>query len=564
MRKALAILLAVIITLFTLSPAVVAENEATAEIYEKRPIIYIRGNGDPIYTTDGRALAAGFDAIFDNLGSDDSSITREDIIETSANILLPFLTEGLLMDEWDNYGDALYEELYPLFEEMALDCNGNAQFGTVVSPEAMWDSYYRAGIDYGTDGYYNNLDYKFCYDYRLSPYDHVERLHQYILTVMDTTGATEVCLSAKCMGGSLLNAYLEAYGHLGHVKKVFYGDVLSDGFSLISDLFSGKIVLNNEYTQLYINQLEYCGETNQGNGIVLSQLASDIVNRTIDLFSQIGMIDIAFGSVELLYEKLYKALIPSLILATGMGTMPNYWTSVYEEDMDDALSLIFGEEGSEKRTQYAGLIDKILYYREHVSSDLDGFYKKITEEYGIEVGVLARYGYVNMPFVEHYDELNDGLVGLQDSSFGATCSTVTTTLTDEYIAGRIAENPENAKHISPDRMVDASTCAFPETTWIIKNSHHDDKGAIFNVIAEYYLGYTNVTATSNERGISQFLVETGSVGSGEFENMDETNCGNYEWLGGHVTNPTIKTKLAALLKWLASILSFIVNLFKGA
>jgi len=558
MKKIISLLLVLLLAFAAVTPAFAASEE----VYEKRPLIYIRGNGDPIYTADGRALPAGLDAIFESTGNGTSS--KEAVIEAVANILIPFLAEGMLMDKWDNYADAIYEEFSPLFKEMTLDENGNARFGTVVSPEAMWDSYYRAGIDFGADaGTYDTLDYKFCYDYRLSPYDHVERLHEYVLQVMETTGYNEVCLSAKCMGGSLLNAYLEQYGHLGHVKKVFYGDVLSNGHSLISDIFSGKITFSDAYTQLYVKQLEYCGETGEGTGLALSQLAFEIVNRTVDLFTQTGMIEILFGSVENLYNRLYQALVPSLILATGMGTMPNYWVSVYEEDMDTALDLIFGKEGSEKRIRYAGLIEKIQYYREHVSADLPGFYKKITEDYKIEVGVLARYGFVNMPLVEHYDELNDGLVGLQDSSLGATCATPTTTLSDGYIAGRLAENPDNAKYISPDKMVDASTCIFPETTWIVKNSHHDDRPEIFRYLANYYLSYSDVKVNSNSRGISQFLVEDKTSDRGATVNMTEENSASFEWMNSYEETPTIQSRLMSLFKWLASIFKLLTKLFKG-
>lgn len=564
MKKFISLLLVFLLVFSAVVPAAAA---ADAEVYEKRPLIYIRGNGDPIYTADGRALPAGFDAIFGAFGGEgDSSVSTQDIIETTANILLPFLAEGMLMDKWDNYGKAIYDELSPLFKEMALDENGNAQFGTVVSPEAMWDAEYRAGIDFGADGReFDTLDYKFCYDYRLSPYDNVDRLHDYVLKVMDTTGYDEVCLSAKCMGGSLLNAYLERYGSLGHVKKVFYGDVLSNGHSLISDMFSGKITFNDAYTQLYVKQLEYCGETGEGTGLAISQLAFEIVNRTVDLFTQTGTVDILLGSVENLYNKLYQALVPALVLATGMGTMPNYWVSVYEKDMDTALNLIFGKDGSESRKKYAGVIEKIQYYREHVSADLPAFYEKINKEYKIEVGVMGRYGFVNMPVVEHYDELNDGLVGLQDASFGATCATPITTLTDSYIAGRIAEDADNAKYISPDKMVDASTCIFPETTWIVKNSHHDDKVEIFRYLAKYYLSYSNVTVSSNSRGISQFLMEDKSASDRGFTvNMTEENCASFGWLDNtYEEKPTVKTKLMSLMNWLKSIFNFLVKLFKG-
>lgn len=561
MKKCISFLLVLTLAFLCLAPAVSA---ADAEVYEKRPIIYIRGNGDPIYTADGRALPAGLDAFFSS--SDDDSLSKDAVVEAAANILLPFLAEGMLMDKWDNYAKAIYNELSPLFEEMTLDENGNARFGTVVSPEAMWDSYYRAGINFGADGAaFDVYNYSFCYDYRLSPYDHVDRLHEYIKTVMETTGYNEVCLAAKCMGGSLLNAYLDRYGSLGHVKKVIYSDVLSNGHSLISDCFSGKITFSDAYTQLYVKQLEHCGKTGEGTGLALSQLAFEITNRTVDLFTQTGVIEGVFGSVENLYNKLYQALVPALIMATGMGTMPNYWVSVYEEDMDTALDLIFGKEGSETRVKYAGLIEKIQLYRENISSDLEGFYKRISEDYKIEVGVMARYGFLNIPIVEHYDELNDGLVGLQDASLGATCATPLTTLSDDYIAGRISENADNAIRISPDKQVDASTCFFPETTWIVKNSHHDDKPESLRYLANYFLSYSNVKVNTNSRGISQFLVEDRSSpeARGGMVNMTEENCAGFEWLDAYEKEPTVQSRLASLMKWFESIFRFLTKLFKG-
>ena len=84
MKKIISLLLVVLMTLSIITPAASAVD---AEVYEKRPIIYIRGNGDPIYTEDGRALPAGLDAIFGSNGED--SVTKEELIETTANILLP-------------------------------------------------------------------------------------------------------------------------------------------------------------------------------------------------------------------------------------------------------------------------------------------------------------------------------------------------------------------------------------------------------------------------------------------------------------------------------------------
>ena len=61
---------------------------------------------------------------------------------------------------------------------------------------------------------------------------------------------------------------------------------------------------------------------------------------------------------------------------------------------------------------------------------------------------------------------------MTDSSFGATAAQYGKTLTDAYLQ-KAAQNGTD-KYISPDKMVDASTCALPDTTWFIWGMPHAD------------------------------------------------------------------------------------------
>ncbi len=556
MKKLISVLLATLMLFAVMTPVSAA---AASESYEKCPMIYIRGNGAAMYTSDGEEILTGFDIFTSN--SEESSFTKEQIIETSVNILLPFLAGGMLADEWEAYGDALYEELAPLWEKVTLDGDGNAQYDTGVSRSDLnWSENVRAYQDTGTDGWYDLMDYSFVYDWRLSPYDNVDRLHTYIQKVMNTTKSDKICIAAKCMGGSLLNAYIEKYGNLGHIKRVFYSDVLSNGCAFISDTFSGKVAFNDKTLQTFLKQLEYCGENEQGVGYVLSDTLSEIIGRTMDLLTQTGVTNELIGGIESLYDRLYQELIPALVLASGVATYPNYWASVYEEDFDTALNLVFGEQGSESREENAGLIAKIQYYREHISADLPAFYEKI-KSYDIEVGVLARYGYLSAPYTQHYGELSDSLVGVQDASFGATTSTAFSTLSNSYIQSRIDAGFES--YISPDKMVDTSTCAFPETTWIMKNAHHNDDYC-FTYLASYFLRYSNVTATSNNRNIARFTVlDKSATATGYMVNMTEENMAGFDWMSTAEEKPTTSTKLASLMRFFTTILEFFKRLFKG-
>ena len=559
MKKLISFLL-VLTMLFTfLSPAVFAAGEKEKDM---TPIVYIRGNGEAIYDENGDEIPVELQDLFDkNIVSEEESITKDELIESSVNILLPFLAEGLLMDNWDNYGKAIYEEFSPLFEKAALDGDGNPQYGTGVSKKVLDKSEYNAAnIDFKDPkylGYYRLGQYDFCYDWRLSPYDHVDRLHEYILTVMETTNSDSICIAARCLGGSLLHAYLDVYGHLGHVKRVFYGEVLANGSAYVSQCFSGKFDFDDKHLQIYLRHME------ENNMIQLTDLASEIANTAMDLFVQTEVVGTVLGDLDDLYGKLYQALIPALLLSTGMATMPNYWASVYEEDMDEALDLIFGKKGTNRRAEYAGLIEKIERYRENISSDLTGFYDRISKDYGIEVGVFAKYGYLSMPIIEDYDELSDTLIGLKDASFGATCSTATTTLSDKYIESRIAENPENAKYISVDKMVDVSTAYFPETTWIVKNSVHST-ASIFDELSVHFLSHKNLTVHNDYR-MAQFSMYDQKKGAANcyVTPMTEDNCASFEWLSTAEEEPTLVTRLVALMKFLTAIIKLITKLMNS-
>ena len=354
MKKVISVFLSVFLVLAMLAPVASAVTE------ENLPIIYIRGNGETIYDGDGNVLALGISDLFSNVANGD--FDKETVVETCANIMLPMLTEGLMFDEWDNYGKAVYEELKPIFKGSEIDENGNPINGSGIAQSRIDASEAEAERDTVNYGLY---DYNFMYDWRLSPYDHVDRLHEYVLKVLETTGKDQVNIHVACLGGGLLMAYLDKYGDEGLIKNVMLNEVLSNGATIISETFSGQIEFDAKQIERYLAQMTYCSEIGMPGGFGLSDLLNEIVFKTIDLFNQVTVTDKVLDTVEDLYDRLYKALVPALCHATGLATVVNYWTCVSKEDFNAALNLIYGEDGSELRTKYAGLIEKIVYYRDH-------------------------------------------------------------------------------------------------------------------------------------------------------------------------------------------------------
>lgn len=544
MKKTLSLILALIM-IFTVAVPAVCAADASAE---STPIIYLRGNGEPIYFDDGYGDRINTD-IDQVLGA--SNVDKDELINETVNIIVPFLSRGLLKDEWDECRKAIYDAISPLFDQTIFGGDGNPRYGTTIHWEAQWSNEHPNVI---AQDWYGSTDLVFHYDWRCDPYDNADLLAAFVDRVLDATGKKQVSFVSRCMGGTLLNAYLERYGHEGKVKNALYGDTLADGATVLSKLFSGKIAVDGKNTQRYLGQLDLCGELGVGVGFALPGLLDEIVTTTLDFFTQVNITDDIGDGIEKLFNDVYIMVLPALMHATGYATAPNYWACVREEDFEDAFLLMFGEEGSEAREYYAGLIEKITYYREHVTSREEKFFEDM-KAYA-HIGAVAKYGFLNASILEDNDIHSDALASFEHATFGATAAKVGDTLSDDYIAARVAEG--NGKYISPDKVVDMSTSVVKDTCWVFKNAHHNHDRMIFEIANEFCNG-TNVTVeNSNFARFNTFFYETNS-----WTEMTEDNSADLEFMTRAEKEPTVATKLAAGLRFLTMIINLMIKAIKG-
>jgi hypothetical protein len=100
MIKKLISVLLVVIMLFSLSaPAIAADYVMWGGDI---PVVMIYGDGQPIYGADGKKVFH-FKEMLNMIG--DSA--EGGLGEAAINIMMPFLLEGIVDDEWDNYYAAL-------------------------------------------------------------------------------------------------------------------------------------------------------------------------------------------------------------------------------------------------------------------------------------------------------------------------------------------------------------------------------------------------------------------------------------------------------------------------
>ena len=551
MKKVISLLLAALMLMSICSVGVFAAGDIGVEnssikVHESRsqiPVIRLLGDGEPLYDQDQkRIFHLRTFYIPEDEDGEESSLT-----ESLANVLLPFLIDGLLTDNWEPYYENLQKEISELFGDSCLDENGNPVNGTGIS-QARKDE---MAADLSKDlkkgkGYYEVNDYRFWYDWRLDPMYTADLLHEHIQAVKKATGCPKVSILASCLGTLVTTAYITKYG-TDDLHGVGFTGSVSGGSEAISEAISGKFNFDADAVSRMLVDSDYVGEFS----------VDALITTSIDLLSSTGVINgFEAGIRETLYEKLVHGVTSALALSTFF-TWPTYWALVTPEDYDDAMYYVFGDENSEKRQTYAGLIEKIEAYNTEVRANYIDTLKSIGENEVIFCAV-AKYGFQILPIGQSNDIVSDQFVSLNHSSFGATTSKMGTTLGEEYIAQRTAEG--YGAYISPDGKVDASTCLYPESTWFIKNASHSEytifeRKLMYDVITADKQIYVNEEV--NGLTYSRFLVydyETDTMST-----MTEDNCNTEHWdtdknvEGLSPKHNKLYIFVTTLLKWLYMI-----------
>ncbi len=551
MKKILSVFLALLLMLSLCVPAF-AGDVAFPPYGSDIPVITIYGDGEPIYLknddgSDGKKVFH-----FADMGSMFSDTEDGALGDAVMNILYPFLLEGVTTDNWDNYYDALYNEIGEIFEDARYGANGEKCNNTNISNWCL-DKMYSDMNNYNYKNTYNNRDYVFQYDWRQDPMIVATELHEYIESVKRMTGRDEVAIIAKCLGTSVVTSYLKMYG-TDSVRGVSYAASISNGAEIISDAISGKFNFDGNAIARILDDLKMSQRLDLDNFIMSS----------IRLLDNAGVLDSIVGvTKEYLYYKIVEGVTSALARSTFF-TWPSYWACVAYEDYETALDYVFGEEGSELRQQYAGLIEKTDRYNEEIKKNSYDILADAKNK-GVNMCVLAKYGRQIGPICESCDEVADEFVTLTKASFGATTSTIYDTLSDEYIAQ--AEKNGKGKYISPDKQVDASTCLFPDYTWFFKGVSHMDysdfeDGILFTVAS------AKRQLTVDDLTCSQFIIgnvnaeETEKIGwtCYDFEDMTEENCHNEAWKAEtEIDKP--EDKDGRLISFLVSLIRWFTDLF---
>lgn len=479
MKKALSIVLALVIALSCTVPAFAKEEKST-QVYNGYPLVLVRG-----MDFSGLRYKRGTDEEQNCLGH----VEAKDIIGTVGKAL----GKALISFSIDSGIKVVADYLEEIFGLMACNPDGTSKYDVSVPAYPKSLSHYENFNDWEKIGSLNEYGilknavknygaknvYYYNYDWRLDPLTHADSIDALVKQAIRETGKSKVNLICCSMGGIETMAYLYKYGH-SKLNRLIFLSSTAYGAHVATDLFRGIIDIDADYLYAFLDKM--VAKDNKALKILFKTL---YVGGVFD-----GLSNFANFLVCKLKEKVYDAF-----LTDTFGTMPALWSLVLPHGYDAAVKYMFGG----KEQKYAKLIALTKEYQKiHAKRTT---LLKNAEKAGVNVCIVASYDSPCVPVYPGGGCNGDGTLEADRMLGGAKVAKLGETLSEEYIAA-------NPGRISPDKSVDLSTVDFPATTWAIKGGIHvacsygtDHQKFIFRM-----LEYNGKFTVDTDKKYPQFLV----------------------------------------------------------
>ena len=359
-------------------------------------------------------------------------------IATRSDLMLSKAVKGLVDDIFKPFktnpdGTPVYDRVVTPYDAAYND----------LPPEKQAEVQHHIAI-HGLDDY-NDVRYYYSYDSFGSIKEVAAGLHRYLEEiVLPQTGAEKVLLVPVSQGGTVLTQFLADYPEdIKYIEKIVAVIPAFDGAQILGDVMTDNVT---------IYDVNYDHET------VLPALLKGDTGYQVSL-----ALRAAFPTrvtEKLLREALEEVRQMLVVNSTMM------WALCPAADYAVAKDKYLGDEAHAKVRAECDAYDA-------ARKALPGTLQKLLAD-GMPIHIVSCYGVGNI-----YPELfgsgninSDELLTPASSGLGATYANIGETLGEGYTAkGTVCSDPDH-NHLSPDGMIDASTCALPENTWFFKGVGH--------------------------------------------------------------------------------------------
>lgn len=284
--------------------------------------------------------------------------------------------------------------------------------------------------------------YYFAYDWRVNPLENADAIAALIDQALLDTGCDKVNLVCASLGGVQTVAYITKYGYDKLNKCVFVSSTFHGSY-LVTDLINGDIGVDGD--TLY----EYLRYETRDNAVV-----SFLVRAA----RYTGLLHVVAGLVNRLISPLIDP-IHEQVLVDSVARIPILWALMLPEGYESALERCFA--GREQ--EHAEFINMTAQLQ-RMMRGRDALLRQAAAG-GVQFAVIAGYNTPGAPVFARGNEHGDGTLETALMAGGAKVAKFGKTLPADYVSAR----PDC---ISPDFVIDTSSCLFPDNTWLIKGAPH--------------------------------------------------------------------------------------------
>lgn len=440
MKKIISFVLAIVIA-FSLSVSVLAASDkCNCGIL---PVVYVPGFGEPIYRNPGTEEEV---SVFP---------PETDAILKAVPDILKALGAVLVAKDYDAFGTHAINAADKILSEAGCNPDGTSKENIGIDPCTLpyEDRHKTAVYSFDNPDIDDESEFRFTYDWRLDPLDNAESLNEYIKQVKKFTGHNKIILASHSQGNTVVASYLHLYGSKG-IEKIVFLSPAYQGLSLVGALLSRTCTVNGKDEAVAEFVMGIMG---------YEDVTAQLVGAIISLLNDYGITANLLNFVEkILSEQLDRIFDDYLI--DVMGTMPGVWSFVPDEYYEAAKKATF--KGLDK---YDELEKKVDFYHYNVQCKLTRLIDKAKRNGTAVVSALG-YDISSIPVTSEKENHSDFLIDTEYMSIGANVAKIGETLGDNY---KQKKTSCGHNHVSPDRIIDASTGAYPEHTWYIKGNPHN-------------------------------------------------------------------------------------------
>jgi len=458
MKKFLSVLLCVTMLLGTLGALTVSATSFRPFVpgepcdCEFVPIIKLTGGGSELTENYGEPDEMSYFGMFDDSGSMARDLfpglPKFAAAVTTAILPDPSSFLGLLPDP-NKITDAIIEFFDPWVSPVAFNPDGTSVKEGLCRPT------FKEEFEKEQDHQSPTARYTYGFDWRLSPLENADLFNDFVQEIKELTGHEHVHIQGISGSGPLMLAYVDQY--VNGVEdpdalSIVFAQTTGFGLSFYGSVLNARYNVNAKGLSSPDVIYSFVGES-QANSILF----------LLNTFYNLGILDVLSAVVSLLPQQAWDRVYEEITRKT-FAAWPGAWGSCPPEDFASARARVTSK-GIDKVYGGQEFLDKIDAYHE-LQLNAGKVLQEASEK--IKVAVLAGYNLAMIPLDRRDNSTSDGMTSTSQSSLGATAAQFGRKLPASYTQAV----KDNHNHISPDRKVDASTCALPENTWFLKNTAH--------------------------------------------------------------------------------------------